>query len=359
MTSRPIPLVTPLDVLAAIPYLLGYRPLDTVAVLGLRGEDLIFAGSGDLPAAAADAAVDRLTRRLLSSTLRARVGGVIVAAFGSAERSLPILDGLLDRYASAGIAVHEALRVDRGWFWSYACGDPTCCPPAGWPYDPDDTHVPAAATFAGRVILADREAFEAQLSPVGGPPAIAIERASRRAADRLAVMLGEPTDLDSARRSLRAAGRAALDLAVRRQRDDGRIDDDLVAWLSVLMISDDVLEIGLRQILRRDDLTCLHRALWLEVVRRATPGLVAGPACLFATAAHLHGEPALARLALERVLRADPEHVMADTLYDTIVLDLPLSTEDDPVVPGAPVNQPGVRRPRRRSSSRRAGSRPT
>jgi hypothetical protein len=352
----------PRDLLAAVPYLLGYRPTDSAVVLAMGGEAILATICADLPGPDADPAqAARAAEPLVTEALRLRADGVILAMVGPAERSLPLLDGLLDAYGSCGIAVHEALRLSDGWFWSYGCDEPVCCPPEGQRFDPGASAVPAEATLAGRVVLPDRATYEAQVEPVGGPSAAAVEAASERAADRLARLMERPPDARAARRALRAAGRAALDIGVRRHRDGQGLGDDDVAWLSVLLVADDVRELALRQILRRGDLIGAHRALWLDVLRRAAPDFVAGPACLFAATAHFYGERTLVRLALERVLDTDPDHPMARSFYAALVLGQSSTVDHDGCRhgDGPPVSpRPPGSRPRRRSSSRRAGSRP-
>jgi hypothetical protein len=97
-----------------------------------------------------------------------------------------------------------------------------------------------------------------------------------------------------------------------------------------------------------------HQGLWLDVMRRAEPDLVAAPGCLFAFCAWLDGHGTLASTALERVLDLDPEYSMADLLLKG------LATGVHPRVlfgdPARRVRSRLGRRRRRRSSTRRAGT---
>ena len=49
------------------------------------------------------------------------------------------------------------------------CTNPDCCPPEGKPFEQTTTCVGAAAVYAGRVALPDREAVAASIAPVSGP----------------------------------------------------------------------------------------------------------------------------------------------------------------------------------------------
>ena len=45
---------SPADLIAAVPYLLGFHPADSVVAVALRGRQIIFAARADLPEPGAD-----------------------------------------------------------------------------------------------------------------------------------------------------------------------------------------------------------------------------------------------------------------------------------------------------------------
>lgn len=53
----PLSLRTPADVIAAVPYLLGFHPADSLVVVALRGKRVVFVARGDLPGPATGPAV--------------------------------------------------------------------------------------------------------------------------------------------------------------------------------------------------------------------------------------------------------------------------------------------------------------
>jgi hypothetical protein len=57
-------------------------------------------------------------------------------------------------------------------------------------------------------------------------------------------------------------------------------------------------------------------ALWRAVVRRVEDAYMPAPACLLAVAAWLGGNGALANVALDRAMGADPDYSMARLLRD-------------------------------------------
>jgi hypothetical protein len=76
-----------------------------------------------------------------------------------------------------------------------------------------------------------------------------------------------------------------------------------------------------------------HRRLWADVVTAAAAEFVPAPAALLAFTAWQCGEGALANLALERALAADPEYSLALLLAQAIQSGLPPSAARPPMTP--------------------------
>jgi hypothetical protein len=156
----------------------------------------------------------------------------------------------------------------------------------------------------------------------------ATERALRRAEDLIAAA---PRDAD-AMRPVIDAGRAAVREAIGTYRRGGQItDDDQAAWLAVtladLRVRDDAWA-------RMDPKhRAAHRRLWTDVVRRATAPYVPAPASLLAFTAWQSGEGALANIAIERALAADPGYSMAHLIGQAVDAGLPPSAARLPMTP--------------------------
>ena len=73
-----------------------------------------------------------------------------------------------------------------------------------------------------------------------------------------------------------------------------RLDDDEVAWLTVLLVHVQVRDHAWSRTDGRDE----DISLWTDVLRRAEPDLIAAPGCLLAFAAWRSGHGALAAVAL-------------------------------------------------------------
>ncbi|MFG1676239.1 DUF4192 domain-containing protein [Micromonospora sp. NPDC049282] len=359
-TERPrLSVRSPADLVAAVPYLLGFHPADSVVVVAVRGRRVVFAARGDLPDPGTDPGP--VARHLAQVVVRQDADAATVIGYGPAARVTGAVDAVGGALDDAGLVVLDALRVTDGRWWSYLCGEPACCPADGTPYDPAASQVSAAAVFAGQVALPDRAALAAQVSPLDGPVRLAMRRATARARRRLAALTGEPSgggpsggalsgggpagEATGGRRgearAVRSAGTAAVRAAFRRQRRGERLDDDEVAWLTVLLTQVAVRDHAWSRTDGRD----ADISLWTDVFRRAEPDLTAAPGTLLSFAAWRAGHGALAAVALERVLAAHPEYPLAVLLDDALRRGLPPSELD-----GWPANAGGsvLRRRRRR-----------
>ncbi|MGY0004213.1 DUF4192 domain-containing protein [Micromonospora sp. I033] len=290
-TERPrLAVRSPADLVAAVPYLLGFHPADSVVVVAVRGRRVVFAARGDLPEPGRDPRPP--ARHLAEVVARQGTDAATVIGYGPALRVTGAVDAVGEALDRAGLLVLDALRVTDGRWWSYLCAEPSCCPPEGTPYDPAASQVSAAAVFAGQVALPDRAALAAQVPPERGE----------------------------------------------------RLADDEVAWLTVLLTHLPVRDHAWARTDGRD----ADIGLWTDVLRRAEPELVAAPGCLLAFAAWRAGHGALAAVAVERVLAAQPGYSLAVLLDDALRRGLsPAELDGWPATAG-----PAVLRRRRRRPGR-------
>jgi uncharacterized protein DUF4192 len=364
MTNTPLtPTLTlrsPADLVAAVPYLLGFHPTRSVVAVGFAGRQLVFAGRHDLPGP--DEPPTRLAAEVAEVLSWQRVDTVALLGYGPASDVDPLLHAAFDSAERRGLVVREILRVDEGRWWSFACENAACCPPEGTPIDLASSEVPALCTMEGLSVAASREDFERRLAPVGGLARTSMARATGRARRRYARILADRAAGEWAAVVL-SEGTAAVRDAVARYEGGGTLDDDELAWLSLLL---DV--IAVRDVAWQGISGAEHdRRLWMDVTRRADPGLVAAPASLLGFAAWLAGDGVLAGLALERALGSDPAYSMAHLLLRGLQQGVPPSAIADwlATAPAAPApgdgatrttrqrQRPGLRRKPRRQALRR------
>ena len=367
----------PADVLAAIPYLVGFHPADSLVIVGLFGTQLHVTLRIDLPTAkVVPGEIDDIADDVCATLMNLGVTAVVLAGFGPDDRVRPLVTRVRRRCVRGGLDIVDSLRADGGRFWSYACPGAGAARPEGRPYDPHTGVVAATATFAGRPVLPSLDAYRAQLDPV---PPTAAGRAAARAAQQRMAALGAPTSDGKAingppsddrangdrvtggrdpRRAVVRAGQQAISAGLATVRAGRALDDADIAWLAVLTISAPVRDIAIRLLTRRRADTEADRVrLWLDVLRRCGDDHAMAPGCLFALAAWRGGDTTLARFALERVLRLDPG-CRARTGHLQRTRSRPLADRRGGVRPTAPARPARDPAGRRRSSSRRAGSRP-
>lgn len=317
-----ITLRSPADLIAAIPYLLGFHPARSVVLVAFTGGRAVFAARGDLPgpdprnpAALADG--------VLAAAAAQRPAAIALIGYGPATAVDPLLTACQQAARQHRIPVQDVLRVDGGRWWSYLCEDPGCCPPGGTPIDVSSHEIAAACAFAGLPALPTREDLAAQVAPVDGPAREAMTAATAQAGQRLTrLVTGLPPR--GRRAVLTAEGRTAVTAAITRYGDGSTLDDHELAWLSLLLVSTPVRDLAWQAIATTEP----HLRLWTDATRRVEPSLVAAPASLLAFTAWRAGNGALARLALDRALRQAPDYSMALLLADGLRQGLPPSLLD-------------------------------
>jgi Domain of unknown function (DUF4192) len=337
--------------LAVVPHLLGFHPSRSMVVVGLnaRRGRIMLAFRYDLPDPP-DAPRSREIAQHATRVLKARrIKTAIAAGYGPGTLVTPVAEVLRAALLDAGITPRDLLRVQDGRYWSYACQDPGCCPPDGVPFDGPEHPAAAALAAAGVTACPDRAALAASLAPLTGPAAT--ERALRRVGEFIAAAAQEA---DGERR-LVEAGREAVRAAIGIYRRGGQITDhDQLAWLTVtvadLRVRDDAwarMEPKFR---------AAHRRLWTDVVRHAGEAYVPAPASLLAFIAWQSGDGALANIAIERALAADPDYSMAHLIGQALDAGLPPSAARLPMTPEeveasyAETDRPATRRASRRPS---------
>ena len=328
---------SPDALLAVIPSLLGFHPGRSLVVVGAappRGR-IELAFRYDLPDPPDARAAAKVAAHASSTLTRQELPLAVAAGYGPGPLVTPVADALLVRVRRAGIALQDMLRVYDGRYWSYLCDNPRCCPPEGVLYDPASHPAAVALAAAGSRVVRDRAALAATIAPLGGLAGESMREAVRRAERRAAALIqaGQAGRGDDGARRVIAEGLRAVAEAIGVYRQGGRIaGDDRIAWLAVVLadlrVRDDAwvrMEPGHRE---------AHLRLWTDVVRRAPARYVPAPASLLAFTAWQSGNGALANVALERALAADPGYSMALLLQDALSAGIPPSAARMPMTPG-------------------------
>lgn len=315
-TGRPpVSLDDPAQLLAALPYLLGFRPGASVVLLGHcppGGKRIGLVMRADLPPGAERA---RQARALAPRFTVAEHIGVTLAIIGGERRPgappphAGFITELADAFAEHGIPVLHAL-----WAADIATGAPWACYSGedchGELPDPRSTVVAAAATESGTVVFGSREEMLAQLAP-RSPEAVA-----RRSGELS--RLSEPPWPESTRVADAAAEvRAAFD---RQRRGEGPPTDAEAVRLACALTITEIRDVCLTMAVPpRGPAAREAERLWLTLVRELPAPERAEAAALLGYTAFMRGDGAFAGMALDNALEAAPDHLLAGLL--TRVLD--------------------------------------
>ncbi|MGA4960612.1 DUF4192 domain-containing protein [Streptomyces pseudogriseolus] len=340
-----VTLRTPAELADAVPYLLGYRPEDSIVLVSLhdtggpgrfggRARLGIPADPGDWPSAARQLAHGLVTgceRRgarpeqmvvfLCQEPGRGETGRQVKERLGPLAHALRLECGALD------VPVVEALCVSDGRFWSYCCDDRTCCPEEGTPMGlPGTSVLAAAAAYAGLQVRGSLRELHARLQPWETSAA----HDQRRALDDAGLKL-LPRIVDEQAR--KAVADETLELAgrlMRRLADAPPVSGTLPSDLrdDELIGHDEAATVllGLQDRTTRDcaaawmegDEAAPALRLWRTLARRCVGPYgeyAAAPLTLAGWVAWSSGDELEAREALAMALGADPDYLFARLLH--------------------------------------------
>ncbi|MET8848660.1 DUF4192 domain-containing protein [Amycolatopsis sp. NPDC004625] len=300
----PADLRNPAQLLAALPYLMGFRPARSVVLIGHQDPGDRDAGlilRGDLPR--------REHRVHQAQALASRFAagphtGVSLAIVGGRRRPggppphAGFVDVLTDELARLDLPVVNALwaaTIKEGARWRcYA--NPEC---GGELPDPRTTVAAAAATERGTVAFDSRDELEALLAP----------RSPEALARRSAALARVPCpDVAEALSAIRAAFE-------RHRRGEGPPTDEEAVTVAGALALPEVRDLCLAMAVPPETPVAQEaEQVWLTLVREIPAPERAQPAVLLGFTAYMRGDGAFAGMALENALAAAPDHVLARLL---------------------------------------------
>ena len=288
----------PDDLLALIPYLIGFHPEESLVVVLVRSSRVILAARLDL---SSDADAEELADFI--DALAKREGAEALALVGYGAASLPtnrLLTQLMDRLVEQELT--DVLYVGHGRWWSLTCAD-DCCPLAGTPLDLTSHPLSATAVLAGLGTRTNRRELEESVS---GPAKDELPRLDAM----VKTMLAERAELAD-------PGDAARLLAsmIDKVLADPNIPDEENCLLLGLLVRDVHLR-DLAWALLTPTTADDHVRLWGAVVAHVPSTLAAAPLCLLGMAAWVVGAGALLNCCCERLTRVDPDYSMGRVLAE-------------------------------------------
>ena len=285
-------LTSPHDLISAIPFLIGYHPVDSLVVVSIKdncvGMAMRVDYPDDLPAAAYD---------LLASHLqRDGSNGALLVAYVPEERNdgEAVLSDLAAALTRIDITIDESLLIKGGRYRSIICNDLQCCPPAGRDLpEINESRIALEHVVAGRTMpFANIEALTESISPlvISDDSKWIVQVAKFAKVDK-------KTDLTAFQRD---GATAVIDLAGEFAAGRGTEDLELTARVIGRLSDIQVRDFALGS--HTDEDLDGYFLMWRQLMRMAPVGQVAPVASLFAALAYESGDGALAHRALDRAL---------------------------------------------------------
>lgn len=334
--AAPIRITGPAGLLAAVPPLLGFHPTNSLVLLCVCGgrRRVGPVARVDLPPGH-----DRALAQQLTLYARMHADEVAVVCYLRGKRRPPLLDDLLGELAAAGIAVMDAMTVREGYARpalsaAMERNHPGIPMPA--PDDPVVCALEAAGALSGRSVLPDRDALRRSIAgPTGSRLRAAEGGINEAAAGRMpAVTQTDTPAVVSLRRTATARRHPVppsiwelMDAACVQVAETGTVDMPVATAVAAVLAEDAVQRAVLKEALRELD------GFWLPMLISCatwTPDAVAPPLCsVLAVVAYRHGDGALAQVAVDRCLAAEPQNPLALVLIDIMSAGLRPEDLDD------------------------------
>ncbi|HYP44104.1 MAG TPA: DUF4192 domain-containing protein [Propionibacteriaceae bacterium] len=285
----------PADLLALVPYLLGFRPTESLVLLLIRQGQVLLTARIDLPPEELQAAV---TDQFAALAGQHEAEGLVLVGFSEHdEATRSLLRAMVPQLGPHGLI--DAVYADGRRWWSMTCTK-ACCPVEGTRYDTSSSPLAAEAVYAGMASAPGRDAIEARVS---GPAAAEVDLLSRQAKDA-ARELGEWSE--------RRRAREMSSLVTAFVAGPRAMSDAECARLAVLAADVAVRDVAWALIERAD--VDHHLDLWGQVVSRTVSPWEPAPLCLLGMAAWIAGNGALQNCCSERARRIDPGYSLVSLL---------------------------------------------
>jgi Domain of unknown function (DUF4192) len=295
---------TPHDLLAAVPFLIGYHPKDSLVLISVKSDSLEMAMRIDFPINPPEGAYQLLASHLKRDHAES---ALLVAYEPTGNSDGPeVLRNAADAIAAIDIPIRELMLVRNGRWRSILCSDESCCPEIGNEIeDFSNSRIAAEQVANGKVLpFHDSEGLTHSIAPT----------LFARDINWNAQVIGFRIDTDASNlKELQRDGAESVLLLADFYIQNGFCKDyDLIARvlgrLTDIQVRDFALGCHTEQTL------LAYWAMWRDLLRIAPPKFVAPVASLFAAIAYENGEGALAHRALDRAIEDDSEYSLSRLL---------------------------------------------
>ena len=295
---------TPHDLLAAVPFLIGYHPSDSLVLISVKKDALEMAMRIDFPINPPEGAYQLLASHLK----RDQAEAALVVAYEPYESNLgeTVLQNMADAIAAIDIPIRELMLVQKDRWRSLLCQDLTCCPKEGNPIeDFQNSRIAAEQVANGKILpFENSEGLNHSISATQ----LARDLNWATQVNSFQVAPDDP-ELNAKQRD---GAESVLLLADFYLQDGTCSDFDLIARVLGRLSDIQVRDFALG--CHNQESLYAYLKMWRDLLRIAPPRFVAPVASLFAAIAYENGEGALAHRALDRAIEDDPEYSLSRLL---------------------------------------------
>ncbi len=300
--------------LAAVPAILGFHPELSLVALCLSGPRFrvgpVLRMDLDEPEAL----------ELVVDTAARKADTVALVIYGHREQDRPKYVALMGALRWRLRKVHREVIAELLVSGNCAChlprteGEEPYWFPVPGPEDPGVETMRAVNAFTGRTVLANRAALVASVAGPAAEQTTMARLAVETSAVQLTGLVSRWFEQDSGSVPARMIDYAEvlLESAGREVSRTGEVAAGLACSLAILLEDNSVRDAVLMEALTREDETLLTT---LGALVRQVPAPECGQLCaVLAMCAYRHGEGALAQIAVDRSLSADPVNRLATML---------------------------------------------
>lgn len=297
-------LTSPHDLLAAIPFLIGYHPENSIVIVSIKDDSVGMAMRIDYPERFPEDSYSLLTSHLT----REEADSALVVAYlpeGRSDGEI-ILKAIEISLSHVGIPMAESILVTQGRYRSIICSDIQCCPVEGREIPPiNSSRIAAEAVAAGRPMpFINSDALTHSISPL----ALSYEASWITEVDSFSID-PESENLNSLQQD---GASAVIDLAHQFALDDGYQSRELIARVLGRLSDVQVRDFALGSHSQESEEH--YYQMWKYLLRIAPKNFIAPVGALCAAIAYERGEGALAHCALDRATEDDPTYSIAKLL---------------------------------------------
>jgi len=283
---------TPSDLLAAVPFLIGYQPSDSIVLMSLKDESITMAIRIDFP--------DSISKREASALVekfRGSDGALLVFYIpASCEDAELVIRPISEALMELNVPIKESIIIVGDRWRSLICVDESCCPIEGSPLpELNDSRITAEEISRGKP-LPFRDLAEMTRSLNPRIDEVVVEMMTRIPA------IDYENDPISQQRD---GANAILDFLHDFQVDRICRDKRLIATVLVRLRDLQVRDFALGTMDQESD---LYFDAWRWLLTKAPAGFIAAPATLLAVAAYERGDGALANVALSKAKEDQPNY---------------------------------------------------